>query len=227
MRVHKQKNLPQTGWMDFYPPEDLTPEQIEKLWGYERVVFSFDDKSNLTALEFFKGAIHIILRDFDVYLVFAETMPQVKTAVRTHKKLFYDSRSQIAQEDRFETEIDAGDGQSILAGAIKLNHDNWDYCTANLVNSTLQFAYIIYRDQPGPDEDWATFFQHLWENMFGGRVLYTNYPKILADFTDKTQSVARLASYVKDETVEFLSMDRSLLKFLDLIEKYFEDQLKN
>ncbi len=229
MRVSKDSNITQTRWMEFYSNGDLTPAQTTRLEQFQRIVFTFEEFATQKAWDFFKDAVLQLLPAFDLYMVFSETLPQKKTRVRSHKKMFYPVRDAVAPNDRFDAEVDTGEDQSVLTGAIRLSPSNLDFCVDNLINSTLQFTYVVRKETSFTHFDWDVILKDMVdESIRSGRMLSPNIPKILLRYAGEDRALILLKNTGRDEqTVQFFVQDEGVRSVLARLEASYRAEVEN
>lgn len=229
MRINKATDITSTDWFKFYPSGDLTPDQIAKLAKFERVEYIFEDFSSQSGNDFFREAVQLLLPSSDVYLVFAEPQPQRKSAVRSHKKMFYDMRDAIRKEDRIETEVETGDGYSVLAGTIRLTPDTVEFWSQNIFLSILQFVYVVKRSPSNEQINWEALLRQIVdERMVSSKIRFPHIPKILANFAGTDRSLITLSSTGRDEEIiEFFVSDKKIKLMLSELETRYRSQVEN
>lgn len=227
MRVDKfPTNMANSSWVETYPIGDLTPDMIYKFGQVKRTAFTMEEADSDTIENFIKATTQALFATHDVYMVIIESFPQKKSPIRSRKLMFYDHRASIADADRSEVEVDTDkDGQSLMAGAVKLTPQNFEYCTNNLINSNLRFFFIVRR---GVSVKWNDFLRKTArERLHFREETVVNIPKIILDHVDKEHSLLILQYFQQADTTQFFVIDEKLQAAIDEMARYVKSVKEN
>lgn len=227
MRVDKfHTNIADTSWVETYPIGDLTPDMIYKFGQVKRTAFTMEEADSDTIENFIKATTQALFATHDVYMVVIESFPQRKSSLRSHKMMFYDHRSILSDADRTEIEVDTDkDGESLMAGAVKLTPQNFEYCADNLINSNLRFFFIV---RGGVSVTWDEFLTKTTkERLHYVENTVVNIPKIILDHVDKKHSLLILQYFQQADTTQFFVIDEKLQAAIDEMAKYVRSVKEN
>jgi len=114
----QQYSFAQRHPFDFIRISDDEQKALEQIDVQEIIVQDFINDDKFDGL--FSEVIRTLLINNKVYFLFNSRIPARKERLRSFKKLFYDYRKTLGQENLVELEFDLEGDQSIFLGLIKI-----------------------------------------------------------------------------------------------------------
>jgi len=228
VRIERTTNILESPGM--YPATGLTDDQRARLTRFTQIEFIFEDLPGPERKDFLREIILLLLPDYDIWLVLVEPSPRKRSRIRSHKKMFYEVRKDIDPEDRYEEEVDTGQGESLMAGLVRMNKKSLDFWLESLLFSNLRFVYFVKRvTSPSVIADPEQFLQKIVDlRLPESGIAFLNYPRIIADFADENSSLARLrATGADEEIMQFWVSDPAILKLLLQLEARYRSEVEN
>jgi len=184
-----------------FSAEQLSAEEISQFAELEEWRLVLKENKYLTFRELIQKVVLSFLEDFKVYLVYVESFPQPKSKLRTFKKLFYNPKKQIGEQNLYETEIDFTAHKSILTALIQLDETNFEY-SINQMNSNLAFGFIVRKNtQSFPTNPEIFLTKLVNQRLPEAQPLKVNILKVVAENYTDNNLIFTLQSTGKDEEI--------------------------
>lgn len=148
------KVISSDGDVDFLSPglsyDDTKIEVIEPSKSYTKALLDY--------------ILEGILDEYKLYFIFTEGAPNIKSKMRSHKKMFYKfvKSKSLSKNDLYEYEIDLQNQLSIIVAIINVSDkETLDFVLENLLNQNLSFIYLVKNGKRSFKENRAVFSQNV------------------------------------------------------------------
>ena len=177
----------------------LSPKEIAQLATFEEWGIMVKAYSNSIFDNFTKNLILYLYDNFNVYFIYIETFPQLKSKIRSHKKMFYAHNGAIKKSNLYEVEIDLEDNKSILSAIVKIDKYNFEYCLSH-INSNFAFCLAVEKSKRSFPVNRYDFLKRLiGQRNKEDKLTKVNFLKVLIQTINDSRLIFTIKSTGNDE----------------------------
>lgn len=211
----------------------LSAEQKRQLEKFVRVRFTVLHYSHAHSFHLLLQQLLIkLLETNKIYFVYVESAPQLRTKMRSYRKMFYDDKKQgkLKASDLFEGEIEVSSKKTLLTSSIKISKQNIDYVLGNLLSSNFRFSYLVKKGVSSFHENQNQFLRTIVNQIDDkNKTTRINYLE-LTDQIGKGKGLFRLPFAANDKKyIEFIFRkdDQTINQYLRDVQRQMVKSVEN